>query len=685
MGHLRSPRSVVAFVVCALACVVGSQPALASGTSRVAGNVPGWLSKAKLTGRAHASAKAHVSVYLRLRNDRELRSLLRDLYTPGSASYHRFLTPAQFHARYAASSSTVANVRGWLKQAGLKVSATPANHLYVDAVGSVAQLEKAFDVRENVYRYRGHTLRATPDAPRVPSSLASAVQFVGGLDDTNKLFVPAIKRDTPRPKASPGPGYSTPGPCSQYWGDHSATVQPPAHQYGSHLPWTPCGYTPAQIRAAYGITGSGYTGRGVTVGVTDAFASPTIVEDVNRFSQTYGLPLLTSSNFRQIVHPGTYHVGESILDPQGWYGEESLDVEWVHAIAPQAHIVYAGANNSEVPLDHALEDLIDANQVDIITNSWGIDGEYSAPGHVLAEEASLEQAAAQGISVLFSSGDDGDVEATTGVAQGSWPATSPYVTAVGGTSLGVLNAAGAKKEWGWGTYEAELTGSVDQTGAVVTGDSWDPWPPEFFYGSGGGTSVHFAEPDYQKGVVPASLASVFGTPHRVVPDISMDGDPNTGALYGQTYDVSGDPMIDAGCTPLAGNREYCLRRIGGTSLSSPMFAGVLALVDQARGSRLGFANPALYAIGTSSANGNGPIRDVLPPGTPTAVLRNVESYDDSGNPFLITTLRTINSVPASANGPVIEGADTSLRTRPGYDNVTGLGTPNTPSLINALK
>ena len=116
-----------------------------------------------------------------------------------------------------------------------------------------------------------------------------------------------------------------------------------------------------------------------------------------------------------------------------------------------------------------------------------------------------------------------------------------------------------------------------------------------------------------------------------------------------------------------------------------MFAGVLALVDQARGSRLGFANPALYAIGTSSATGNGAIRDVRPPGTPTAVLRNVESYDDAGNPFLITTLRTINSVPASANGPVIEGADTSLRTRPGYDNVTGLGTPNTPSLNNALK
>ena len=122
--------------------------------------------------------------------------------------------------------------------------------------------------------------------------------------------------------------------------------------------------------------------------------------------------------------------------------------------------------------------------------------------------------------------------------------------------------------------------------------------------------------------------------------------------------------------------EYCERRIGGTSLASPLFAGVLALADQARATKgrvpVGFVNPALYAA-TSG------LVDVKAPGAPTAVLRNVEADPTT----LLTTLRTINSVPSSAFG-VIEGADTSLRTTNGYDNVTGLGTPILPDLVAAL-
>jgi subtilase family serine protease len=697
MGRVRRKALVIVAVASVLAAlVVASTAAQAAGTSKVRGNVAPWISSATPVGRANQAGRVNVSVYLGLRDQAGLQRYLRELSSTGSPSYRRFLTPAQFHATYGASAGTVAAVAAWLKSAGLRVTATPAHRLYVDAVGSVAQVERAFGVQESTYRFQGHLLRGTAQEPTVPASLASSIKYIGGLDQSNALLVPRIQRDTPGPKANPGPGYSTPGPCSTFWADHSATVSPPAYQYGSTLPWTPCGYTPAQLRAAYGVDATGLTGAGVTVGVTDAFASPTIVEDVNRFSAQFGLPALVPGvNFTQIVHPGIYNVGESILDPQGWYGEESLDVEWVHAMAPQARIVYAGANNNVVPLDHALEDLIDANQVDIVTNSWGINGEYTAPGHVFAMEQAFMQAAAQGISVLFSSGDLGDVAAERGVAQGSWPASSPWVTAVGGTSLGLRDLSGAKFEWGWGTYLSLLDGSVNQTGTTVTGDTWTPWPPEFLYGSGGGVSLHFLQPDYQQGVVPDALATgtttasgqpvTFSSPHRVVPDIALDGDPNTGALYGQTFDVSGDVYIDAGCTPLGGGREYCLRRIGGTSLSSPLFAGVLALAVQAHGGRLGFVNPALYAIGPSAPGSHAAIEDVLPPASPTAVLRNQEAYDAAGNPFLVTSLRTINSVPVGTSGPVIEGADTSLRTTRGYDNVTGLGTPYAPALVAALR
>jgi subtilase family serine protease len=626
-----------------------------------------------------------VSVYLSLTHESQLQQLIHDIYTPGTAQYHHYLTPQQFHAQFSPSADTVNAVETFLSQNGLKVQSTPANHMYVDATGTVAQVEKAFGVTENQYTYKGKTLQANAQAPSIPSSLASAVTFIGGLDDSNQLIQPNIM--TGQPDAPPGYGYATPGPCSTYYGDQTGTVSPAPTPYSGTLPWLPCGYTPAQMRAAYGLT-SGNTGEGVTVGITDAFASPTIVDDVNRFSTHYGLPQLDSSNFTQIVVPGTYNFPASYLDPQGWYGEESLDVDWVHAMAPKAKIIYVGAQNNEVPLDHALEALIDSNKVNIVTNSWGWLGEPKQYGLRHADEFAFMQAAAQGISVLFSSGDNGDVAAYTGLAQGSWPATSPYVTAVGGTTLELKNSSGAKSEYGWGTYFSELMKNGGPAKSM-TGTNWSPMPPEFFYGSGGGISLSYAQPDYQAGVVPNSLATStttssgqtvnFSSPHRVTPDISMDADPNTGGLFGETYRISGNALVDQGCTQLSNQYEYCERRIGGTSLASPLFAGVLASVDQARfaksESAVGFVNPALYALGSGSAA----ISDVTATNGAQGMLRNVGGTATTLTP----TLRTVNST-VDSNGNVIEGADTSLRTTSGWDDVTGLGAPNVPALVSAL-
>ncbi len=151
-------------------------------------------------------------------------------------------------------------------------------------------------------------------------------------------------------------------------------------------------------------------------------------------------------------------------------------------------------NGTPTPLDHALIHMIDNHLVDVVTNSWGINGEYPHQyGHVIADERAFMQAAATGITVLFSSGDLGDVAASRGVAQASYPSSSPWVTSVGGTSLAVQTAPGAKDEWGWGTYTTTLVGSAPtQTSTTVTGTSLSPWPPAFQYGSGGGTSLHFA-------------------------------------------------------------------------------------------------------------------------------------------------------------------------------------------------
>lgn len=671
-------------------------PSSANGGVKLANNVPPWAAAAQQAGQPSSSSQIVISMYLQPNNQAALQQLIHDIYTPGNAQYHHYLTPAQFHAQFSPTSDQVSQVTNFLTSQGLKVEYTPADHLYVDASGTITQVQKAFSITENLYHYQGKTLRANAQAPTIPSSLASIVNFIGGLDESALLTTPYIVSD---PEAAPGFGYSTPGPWSNYYGDNvqdtstsfnynpystGPQIEPGVvpTPYGPTIPWNVLGYTPQQMRAGYGLSTdySGLTGAGVRIAIVDAFVSPTLQSDANQFSTNHGLPTLTSSNFDQIVVPGTYNYPENVLSAQGWYGEESLDVEWAHAMAPGAHITYIGSQNNEVPLDHALIHAIDNHLADIITDSWGISGDTNY-GLYHNDEFAFEQAAVEGISVLFSSGDNGDVMAQTGIAQGSWPATSPYVTAVGGTSLGVLNASGSKVEYGWGTYRSTFHPASGSKAAY-----WGPFG--FLYGSGGGVSLNFLQPSYQAGTVPDALSTQtsatsgtlsFTSPHRVTPDISMDADPNTGGLYGQTYNISHDALIDAGCQKLSTTLEYCERRIGGTSLASPLFAGMLALVDQQRfangKSAIGFANPALYTLGSGSSA----ITDVQAPSSPTAVLRNLQGSGDS----MILTTRAINSTP-DGQGGVIEGADTSLRTTAGWDDVTGLGTPNGASFINAL-
>jgi subtilase family serine protease len=680
-----SAAAAVATLTVGLAAVPAAE---AATTAKVAGNVPSYAVASAKQGAANGSGRLTVSVYLADRNQTALNQLLKDLYNPRSSRYHKFLSPAQFRAAYAPATADVSAVKSFLGGKGLKVAYSPANHAFVDATGSVAQVAKAFAVTQSMYRYKGHLLRANAEAPTIPAALSSKVLFVGGLDDSELLLQPSNTGREGK-QAPPGEGYSTPGPCSTPTTHRQATVTPPAYQYGATIPWTPCGYTPPQVRTAYGLpadwTTSPLNGHGIRVGITDAFASPTIQQDLDMYSDNYGLPHTT---IEQHVTPGTYSFPENRFDPQGWYGEQSLDVDAVHSMAPLATIVYAGGNNSNTPLDHALIDMIDNHRADVISNSWGIYGDPKQFGKVKSDELAFEQAAATGISVLFSSGDNGDVAKETGLAQGSWPATSPYVTAVGGTSL-LYGSSGSKQEYGWGTYTSYLSDAASTDGYnTVTGSAWSPWPPAFQYGSGGGLSQIFGRPDYQTGVVSDALAThtvtssgasyTYGSPRRVTPDVAMLADPNTGMVYGETYAISGDPLTDAGCTTLSSKLEYCERRIGGTSLASPLFAGVLALVDQARHDNslgdVGFANPALYTTA------RGGLVDVLAPSTPTAVLRNVEADPTT----LLTSMRTVNSVPIGTTGPVIEGADTSLRTTTGYDNVTGLGRPAIPTLVSAL-
>ncbi|HET7312487.1 MAG TPA: S53 family peptidase [Mycobacteriales bacterium] len=681
--------------------------ASAATSSTIRDNVAPYARHATPVGRASASSRIGVTVYLTPRNAAGLQSTVAALYARGSSRYHRWLTPAQFHRAYSPDASTVDAVRSWLGSSGLTVLRTPASRLRVDATGTVAQVEKTFGVTENLYRVKGRTLRANSQNPRVPTSIASHVLFVGGLDQEQSLIHPDNTVGG-GPAAKPGAGYSTPTPCTSDFADPVTGTATPAFSdrgvdWPNPLTWLGCGYTPDQIRGTYGLgaaSPSDTAGAGATIGIVDAFVSPTLEQDANQFFADHNLSPFTSDNFSQIYNPGIRNVGENAMDPQGWYGEQSLDVEWAHAMAPGAKIVYVGANNSETPLDHALADLIDSGKADVITDSWGFYGEPSMYGFIKPVELSFMQAAVQGESILFSSGDDGDVanptDIDTGIAQGSYPASSPWVTAVGGTSV-LANSDGPAQQWGWGTFSSTLLDDKDKAAnnssedsTDVSGDHWSSLA--YAYGGGGGTSLHFTMDhfplgDYQAGVVPEALAtstkddqgntvSLSGT-HRVVPDISMLGDPNTGALYGETYVTSGDPLIDAGCTSSSyGTRyEYCERRIGGTSLASPLFSGVVAQVVAAHG-RQGLLNPALYA-GYAAQLTSGGLSDITAPTGPTGLLRNFQtSYGASETSTLRTVFRPINEGPALPSDDTITfgSGGNSLFTGPQYDNLTGLGT-----------
>jgi subtilase family serine protease len=625
----------VAAVGAVAACMLLAPAAFAQGTVAVADTQPDWATSTNLTGADRNAAHVVFSVWLGWQRGDELDRTLADLYDPSSSSYRRWLTPAQFHARFSPRAGDVAAVRSWLSSEGFDIVGVPANHLFVTAEGTVGQVEKAFDVHENMYRVDGSALRAPNHDPVVPAAVAPYISAITGLDGAMTLARPNV--DAPPPP----PAGTSVGPCSSYWGERTSSAF--ANPYGSGpLPWIVCGYRPSQIDSAYGIDrlhAAGLDGRGQTIAITGAFFSPTIRQDVAHFSDRFLGRDGQTLHYHEIAAPGTTRYPKDPAETQSWYIEQALDVEWAHAVAPQARIVYVGAANDARGLDVALNYAVDHHIADVISNSWGMPEAYAPRGEVKALNAVFQQAAAQGTGVYFASGDDGDNRNVVGTRSAGFPDSSPWVTSVGGTSLAIGSHGQYLWEAGWGTT------SVDWSH-----DHWQPAAPgPFLYGSGGGASHVFAMPGYQAAEVPQSDAMWNGSLRRVEPDLSLVADPQTGVTFSQTYVTA------------SGHRRIIDSWIGGTSLSAPLLSGIIALADQHAGMPHGFINPTLYLM-----RGTGGLRDVTGGHDSLAVLRNAFVGD-----HIVTRLRSIER-------------DSSLDTAAGWDPVTGLGSPYAPAFVAAL-
>jgi len=373
-------------------------------------------------------------------------------------------------------------------------------------------------------------------------------------------------------------------------------------------------YVPDQIEAAYNLPAlysRDITGKGQTIVVVDAFGSPAIADDLLQFDQYLGLgtpPL-------RIVKVGNVPAFDSSnADMVGWAGETTLDVEYAHAGAPGAKIVLVEVANDDLQsLALAVRYAVEHRLGDVISLSWGETEQALGREFVSSYSSIFSQAASSHITIVASSGDSGAAGQDENgnyypYPVTSWPATSPFVTAVGGTRLN-LNASGVRNgpDTAWNdTYSTAVN--------------------DFFFGndgpnplaSGGGKSAYYGRPGYQNGV-----RNVTGN-QRGIPDISMSASCSVAVNVFETY-TGGQGGWTASC---------------GTSESAPMFAAIVALADQVAGRPLGLINPALYALSAKHAPGIVPVAS----GNNTVSFSGgtVHGYSVRHSYNLVTGLGTVN-------------------------------------------
>jgi subtilase family serine protease len=654
---VRGRRLLIAGAVGILTCsglATASTAHAATPRTAIPDTEPTWATASNATpAPAATTGIVNARIYLAGVNSAGLSAYATAASTPGNPLYRHYLTPAQVQAGYGPTTGQVAAIQSWIQSAGLTVTAVERKvGGYVSVTGSLSAATAAFGVHFGMFRSTdGQAYRAPEQEATAPSDLASSILTISGLDTEPHLMKPLNSLPPP------GPNYWVAPPCGQYYGQLTATDEPKA--YGSSQPWTVCGYTQAQVRSAYGVSPSGMTGEGQTVAIVDAYASPTMPGDANKFATATGDKPFRAGQFEQVL-PSSYTSTGKACGPAGWYGEETLDIEAVHGQAPDANVVYVGAAScNDSDLIDALSLIVDDHLASIVSDSWGgLEDQDTSEEPVF--DLIFRAGAAEGIGVFFASGDNGyespAEDPLSDRTQVDFPPSDPWVTAVGGTSLAIGAQGNYEFETSWGTVLDPLTSK---------GKSWQyPLPgkyPHYYDGSGGGgTSVLFAQPSYQVGVVPASLSrrlpdgKTSPTPMREVPDVSALADPSTGMLVGQTTRQ-----------PNGKTYAFSLSRIGGTSVACPTFAGIEADAQQAAGAPLGFANPAIYQrYGTTA------FHDVTDNPLGTGHLAEVRTnfvHPSKDKGATVTYLRTL--------GIDGEGAS-SLPAVKGYDDATGVGSPN---------
>ena len=521
------------------------------------------------------------------------------------------------------------------------------------------------------------THRAHRTARTHRQSLKPAGQLTG-------LALQAPAESTPAAGAAPAVACTAPPAPAE-----DLALNDPAHNYPEpYFSATRHCYRPADIKAAYGVDAlqgdpadkdAGLKGAGQTIVLVDSYGSPTAEHDLQVFHDTF-YPNLPAPDFEQICQPGckdyknvgSGQSGSSGAD--GWAGEANLDIEWAYAMAPLAHIVLVGVPPAETEGVQGFPNLFKeiSKQIDaqpagtIFSMSFGITEETF--GGATGQAARFDEVFKKGLrkhdTFLASSGDDGSAgvgkqqrdSVYYGHEVSGWPASSPYVTAVGGTQL--------MRGWRWaptsdmpfnanGTTNPAYFTWVDTPGEQ-TEPAWnESWLPA---ATGGATSILYPVPPWQSSVS-GTIAARDGKKGRAIPDVAWNAAVNGGVLVYTSFFPDSSPGDRVGW-----------HIYGGTSASSPQFAGLLALANEARADAgkgpIGYLNPVLYG-----QVGGGAFTDIVTQtfgSTPSSTIDSNELWNEIDGQDV-----TPSGIPGM---PVLSG----------WDETTGFGTPKAAAFKDAI-
>jgi subtilase family serine protease len=550
MSGRRSPRTTAAIAAALVASVaLGVAPGLSGASPRPAGAI---VPAEPVTGAAfHPAASTPVTVgldfYVPPRSTTALRAFIAAVATPGSASYHHYLGRGQFAGRFGATAGTLAAIARYLRGHSMRAVSVSADHLFVHASGSIRAVEALMHTTIRTYRYHGRLVYTNVSAGQVPAALAGKVATVVGLSDVPHFHASYVRgasvhrRDTTT--------------CAQMSAGTNATSGP---------------FTIAQLGHVYGydaFASHGDFGQGQSLAIFELVNY--VPQDLQYYQDCVGKQdRITTVNVD----------GGSFIDPYGEV-EADLDIEIPATLAPRASLtVYQGPNSDTGVLD-TYQRIAADDSTQVTTTSWGICDRYSHSVDT-AESAVFAEMATQGQTVAAAAGDNGasdclGLDGTTqdplaGAIGTDDPASQPYVTGVGGTTIA----------------DAATIGTNPASEVV--------WNAQDQGGTGGGVSSTWPEPSYQVGVPGASSLG------RTVPDIAIDADPASGYMI---YTLA------FGWTP-----------IGGTSAGAPMIATLVLLANEYNATQFGFINPLLYNIGVNHPGVN--FNDVT--------LGNNKSYDVPG-------------------------------------------------------